>query len=66
MEGRGRLAAAGGGAQQQMASLFERIQDRIAEIILGGGEEAVVHIDEFTPESFEKKLAAWPKPLIQF
>jgi threonine 3-dehydrogenase len=43
-----------------------QIQDRIAEIILGGGEESVVHIDEFTPESFEKTLAAWPKPLIQF
>jgi threonine 3-dehydrogenase len=42
------------------------IQDRIADIILGGGEEAVVHIDEFAPASFEKKLAAWPKPLIQF
>jgi len=42
------------------------IQDRIADVILGGGEQAVVHIDEFTPESFEKTLAAWPKPLIQF
>ena len=42
------------------------IQDRIADVILGGGEEAVVHIDEFSPESFEKTLAAWPKPLIQF
>ena len=42
------------------------IQDRIADVILGGGEDAVVHIDEFSPESFEKTLAAWPKPLIQF
>ncbi|MBU8869349.1 MAG: zinc-binding dehydrogenase [Gemmatimonadales bacterium] len=42
------------------------IQDRIANVILGGAEEAVVHIDEFTPASFEEKLAAWPKPLIQF
>lgn len=42
------------------------IQDRIADVVLGGGEDAVVHIDEFTPESFEKTLAAWPKPLIQF
>ncbi len=42
------------------------IQDKIAEVILGGGEEAVVHIDEFTPESFEKTLSEWPKPLIQF
>ena len=42
------------------------IQDRIYDIVLGGGEEAVVHIDDFTPESFEQTLAAWPKPLIQF
>jgi len=42
------------------------IQDQISEIILGGGDDAVVHIDDFTPEAFEKTLAAWPKPLIQF
>ncbi len=42
------------------------IQDRIADVILGGGDDAVVHIDEFTPESFEDTLAQWPKPLIQF
>jgi threonine 3-dehydrogenase len=42
------------------------IQDKIADVILGGGDDAVVHIDDFTPESFEETLAAWPKPLIQF
>jgi threonine 3-dehydrogenase len=42
------------------------IQDKIAEVILGGGDDAVVHIDDFDPASFEKTLAAWPKPLIQF
>lgn len=42
------------------------IQDRIHDVILGGGDEAVVHIDDFAPGSFEKTLAAWPKPLIQF
>jgi threonine 3-dehydrogenase len=42
------------------------IQGRIADVILGGGEDSVVHIEEFTPDSFEKTLAAWPKPLIQF
>jgi threonine 3-dehydrogenase len=42
------------------------IQDKIADVILGGGEDAVVHIDEFSPDSFEDTLAAWPKPLIQF
>lgn len=42
------------------------IQDRIYEVILGGGEDSVVHIDEFNPAGFEKTLADWPKPLIQF
>ena len=42
------------------------IQDRIADVILGGGDDAVVHIDDFDPASFEKTLADWPKPLIQF
>ena len=42
------------------------IQDRIRDVILGGGEEAVVHIEDFTPDGFEETLAAWPKPLIQF
>ncbi len=43
-----------------------RIQDRIHDVILGGGKASVVHIDDFTPASFEKTLAAWPKPLLQF
>ncbi len=43
-----------------------RIQDRIRDVILGGGEEAVVHVDDFTPDSFEDVLAAWPKPILQF
>ncbi|MCP4571066.1 MAG: alcohol dehydrogenase catalytic domain-containing protein [bacterium] len=42
------------------------IQDRIREVILGGGNESVVHIDDYTPANFEKTLAAWPKPLIRF
>jgi len=42
------------------------IQDNIHKVILGGGEEAVVHIDDFEPDKFEKKLAEWPKLLIQF
>ncbi|MCP4292348.1 MAG: alcohol dehydrogenase catalytic domain-containing protein [bacterium] len=42
------------------------IQEKISNIILGGGDNSVVHIDEFTPESFEDTLKAWPKPLIQF
>lgn len=42
------------------------IQDNVHKVILGGGEETVVHIDDFEPEAFEKKLGEWPKLLIQF
>jgi threonine 3-dehydrogenase len=42
------------------------IQDLILEVILGGGGESVVHIEDFTGPGFEDVLAAWPKPLIQF
>ncbi len=42
------------------------IQDNIFNIILGGGKETVVHIDDFEPESFEKKLSEWPKLVLQF
>ncbi len=42
------------------------IQKQILGTILGGGEETVVHIDDFQPAAFEQKLAAWPKLLLQF
>ena len=42
------------------------IQDRIRQVILGGSNESVVHIDDFTPAGFEETLAAWPKPLTRF
>jgi len=42
------------------------IQDNIFNVILDGGKETVVHIDDFEPESFEKKLNEWPKLVLQF
>ncbi len=42
------------------------IQRHIHGTILGGGEETVVHIQDFDPASFERRLAEWPKLLIQF
>jgi len=35
-------------------------------VILNGGDETIVHIDDFEPESFAEKLGEWPKLLIQF
>jgi len=42
------------------------IQKLIHKVILDGGDETVVHIDDFEPESFATKLAEWPKLLIEF
>ena len=42
------------------------IQRKIQQVILGGGDSAVVHIDDFDPDRFESVMGEWPKPLIQF
>jgi len=42
------------------------IQKHIHRVILNGGDETIVHIDDFEPESFAEKLGEWPKLLIQF
>ncbi len=42
------------------------IQERILEVILGGGDAALVHAEDFAPDRFEDVLAAWPKPILQF
>ncbi|MBC8425584.1 zinc-binding dehydrogenase, partial [bacterium] len=42
------------------------IQKHIHQVILNGGDDTIVHIDDFEPGSFAKKLAEWPKLLIQF
>lgn len=42
------------------------VQQKILDVILGGGDGPLVHIDDFTPEGFEQTLAAWPKPIIRF
>ncbi len=42
------------------------IQKHVHETILAGGTETVVHIDDFEPGSFEKKLNEWPKLILEF
>lgn len=42
------------------------IQQHVHETILGGGQETVVHIDDFEPDVFESRLNEWPKLLLQF
>jgi threonine 3-dehydrogenase len=42
------------------------VQKNIHKVILNGGDETVVHIEDFEPESFATKLGEWPKLLIEF
>lgn len=42
------------------------IQDAIFNIILAGGTEPIVHINDWEKESFEGIIQRYPKPIIQF
>ena len=42
------------------------IQEAIFNIILAGGTEPIVHIDDWNKEDFEKVIQKHPKPIIQF
>jgi threonine 3-dehydrogenase len=42
------------------------VQQAVWEIILHRGEGSIVDIDDFEPASFERTMAAFPKPLIRF
>ena len=42
------------------------IQDAIYDIILAGGKEPIVHIDDWNKEEFAKVIRKYPKPIIQF
>ena len=42
------------------------IQDAIFNIILAGGTEPIVHIDDWNKEDFEDIIQRFPKPIIKF
>ena len=42
------------------------IQEAIYNIILAGGTEPIVHIDDWNKDEFEKVIQKFPKPIIQF
>ncbi|MEN0065657.1 MAG: alcohol dehydrogenase catalytic domain-containing protein [Myxococcota bacterium] len=42
------------------------IQDAIWEVILNRGQESVVDIDDFTPESFEEVMRRFTNPIFKF
>jgi threonine 3-dehydrogenase len=43
-----------------------RIQEKIFDVILNGGEDTVVPIDQYEPVDFEKRIKAHPKVLIKW
>ncbi len=48
-----------------LESTTNGIQEKIHEVILAGGEETVVPIASFDPDSFEKKISSHPKVLLK-
>jgi threonine 3-dehydrogenase len=43
-----------------------QIQDKIFNVILNGGKDTVVSIDDYEPEDFERRIMAHPKVLIKW
>jgi threonine 3-dehydrogenase len=42
------------------------IQDKILDIVLHGGHDTVLEIDDFEPERFERMMREYPKILVRF
>jgi threonine 3-dehydrogenase len=42
------------------------IHDKLLDVILNGGSDTVVHIDDYEVEDFEKRIVSHPKVLIQW
>lgn len=49
-----------------LESKENRIQERIFNVILNKGRDTVVHIDDYDPAEFEKKILAHPKVLLKW
>jgi threonine 3-dehydrogenase len=49
-----------------LQSKGNQIHDKIYEVILGRGEDTVVHIDDYDPGDFEKRIMTHPKVIIQW
>ncbi|UCG52748.1 MAG: alcohol dehydrogenase catalytic domain-containing protein [Candidatus Latescibacterota bacterium] len=43
-----------------------RIQEKIFDVILNQGKDTVVHINDYDPEDFEKRITTHPKVLIEW
>ncbi len=53
-------------AQRMLSDRSNGIQDKMFDIILKGGDQTIIPFDSFTPETFEKKLNAYPKVMFKF
>jgi len=43
-----------------------RIQEKIYSVILNGGKDTIVHIEDYEVEDFERRITAHPKVLIKW
>lgn len=53
-------------ARNLLESKDNQIHDNILNVILGGGKDTVVHIDDYDIDDFEKRMMKHPKILIQW
>ncbi len=43
-----------------------KIQDRIFDVILNGGKDTIIHIDDYDPDDFERRMMAHPKLIVKW
>jgi threonine 3-dehydrogenase len=53
-------------ATNLLESKENQIQDKIFDVILNGGKDTVVRIDDYEMDDFEKRITSCPKVLIQW
>lgn len=49
-----------------LESTQNKIQEKIFQVILNGGKDTIIPIDEWVQDQFEKKITYYPKVLIKF
>ena len=43
-----------------------KIQDRIFDVILNGGKDTIIHIDDYDPDDFERRMMSHPKLIVKW
>jgi threonine 3-dehydrogenase len=43
-----------------------KIQDKIFDVILNGGKDTIIHIDDYDPDDFERRMMSHPKLIVKW